>query len=734
MAVGVLPGQVTTRSSKVALGSFSDPISLSWEGSPTPLNDSCSCRPFFWEVVRLCDLYSIAHVILLPSSLRSSYGPAPTRNGVSGSNGVDGVNGVNGANGANGTNGTNGINGNIGHRSASETPTRLIDALGNVGLGPANWAAAGVSVFTAILPTVDGYASRSDFLRLRLQDCPFAISKIHESVNSLKKYTAFKSNSVVNSEEGLASLIDQAAGIVQWADLDASVSILDLQRHLLGLTHELRDRLNNAPWLISQPIARKRVALIRGRPNITAGGPVYRAAKALGLDLVIVDEEGHWLQADTEENRMHREAFLVTDMTEDDEVVDRIINSIASYPLPIHGVFTLSDNFFVAVAKVAEALGLPASPVSAFETSVDKYRSRLLQDSPGHTARVSSVEELEALFSTTTNNQQPAFTPTYPMIVKPTKGWSSECVSKVSSGEDLAAAVRKATSRHGSAAVIEPFFEGPEIDVNFVLLDGQILFCEIADEPPCRADSRDATVDDTFSPEALTLPSALPADEQEIARSTLRDILVRLGFRTGIFHVEARMVNSRCEYRDVGDGVIDLVRKETAPPPEKPTCRLLEINARPPGYRVTVPSRHTYGVDFFAVHMLAAVGDADRLRLAARPFDHGAGERTHGAQYWSRLIYVPAPKEGIVRWTSGLAPCEELKRRRPDLAGSIVLGVDYCRPGEAISLFTDGARTYVAHLLVRSTVSRRDAIEVGNEVLRSFIINVEEPSVSATKV
>lgn len=651
---------------------------------------------------------------------------------------MNGANGVNGVNGVKGANGINGINGATRHRPTPESPTHLVDALANAGLGPASWAAAGVSVFTVILPTTDGYVSRSDFLRLRLQDCPFAISKIYESVNSLSKYTAFRP-STVNSEEGLASLVGQAAGIVQWADLDASVSILDLQRHLLGLTHELRDRLNNAPWLTPQPIARKRVALIRGRPNITAGGSVYRAAKALGLDLVIVDEEGHWLQADTEENKVHREAFLVTDMTENDGVVDRIINSITSYPLPIHGIFTLSDNFFVAVAKVAQALGLPASPVSAFETSVDKYRSRLLQDSPGHTARVSSVQELKALLTATAKDQQLAFTPAYPMIVKPTKGWSSECVSKVSTGEDLAAAVHKATSRHGSAAVIEPFFEGPEIDVNFVLLDGRILFCEIADEPPCRADSRDATVDDTFSPEALTLPSALPAEEQEIARSTLRDILVRLGFRTGVFHVEARMVNSACEYRDLGGGsgggggVIDLVRKETAPP-EKPACRLLEINARPPGYRVTVPSRHTYGVDFFAAHMLAAVGDADRLRLAARPFDHGhgAGERTHGAQYWSRLVYVPAPKEGLVRWTSGLAPCEELKRRRPDLADRIVLGVDYCRPGEPVSLFTDGARTYVAHLLVRSTVSRRDAIEIGNEVLRSFEIDVEEQGVSGT--
>ncbi|KAK4040268.1 hypothetical protein C8A01DRAFT_15813 [Parachaetomium inaequale] len=625
-------------------------------------------------------------------------------------------------------NSTNGVNGTNGHRSHPQPSSRFIDTLTNLGLGPSNSAHAGVSVFTAILPSTDGYVARSDFLQLRLQDFPFAISKMVECVGPLKKYTACRlSPASVNSEDGLASLIEQAAGVIQWGGLAASVSILGLQQYLLGLTHELRDRLNNAPWLAPHPIARKRVALIRGRPNLTAGGPVYRAARALGLDLVIVDDEGHWLQPDTDDNRLHREAFLAVDMTEDSGVADRITAAIARYPLPIHGVFTLSDNFFVTAARVAAALGLPTNPVSAFETSVDKYRSRLLQDAPGHTARVSSVDELNALLcsSPAGNGGHTPFTPVYPLIVKPTKGWSSECVSKVSSPSDLALAVEKATSRHGSAAVIEPFFDGPEIDVNFVLLDGEILFWEIADEPPCQADKRDASVLDTFSPEALTLPSALPEAEQQVARETLRELLVRVGFRTGVFHVEARVVNSGCEYRDVGGGVVDFVRKKEDDG-EKAACKLIEINARPPGYRVSVPSRHTYGVDFFAAHMLAAVGDHDRLRLAARPFEHACEGRTSGAQYWSRLVYVPAPKEGVVRWSSGLSPCEQLKRRRPDLREKIVVAVDYCVPGERVGLYTDGARTYVAHLLVCSRVSRRDAIEAGEEVLRSFTIEVEE--------
>lgn len=558
-------------------------------------------------------------------------------------------------------------NGRNNQRECQNPSSHLIHALHEAGCTSIKFATTSISIFTCILPSTSGYVSRSDFLRLRLQVFPSPIAHIHDRLQPLQRYNAI----VVDTEASILPLVKHAAGIVQWADIDNSISIADLQVRLLDLTRELKCRLDHAPWLSAQPIPRKRIALVRGRPNIIAGGPVYRAAEALGLDLVIISEEGHWLQPETDENTKHREAFISTDMTEDEDVVKRLVAAVKSYPFPIDGIFTLSDNFFVAVARAAESLGLPTSPVSAYETSVDKYRSRILQDEPGKTARVTNLAELDALL------QKPdQFSAAFPMIVKPTKGWSSEGVCKVSKGEDLAVAVEKATARHGSAAVIEPFFEGPEIDVNFVLLDGEILFCEIADEPPCQADASDASVHATFSPEALTLPSALPAHEQETAKTTLRDVLVNLGFRTGVFHVEARMVNSSCEYRDIGDGIIDLLPKATLPL-GKPACRLVEINARPPGFRVTLPSKQTYGVDYFAAHLLAAVGDGSRLQMIARPFHHAVPGCPAGSQYWSPLVYLPMPDEGTVHWLEGLSPCELLKRRRPDIAEHIVMAMDY---------------------------------------------------------
>ncbi|KAK3388393.1 hypothetical protein B0T20DRAFT_448634 [Sordaria brevicollis] len=671
-----------------------------------------SHRPFFCESVDLGDHFAAVHVVILPLSPQASVTVGGIQNGAS-------------------------QNPVIGHVQGDDgrpiTPTQLDKFLLNLisaGVEVPRLSDYNISIFTLLFPKSMGYAVRSNLLEHRLQDCPIGIARIDDRLiaRELKSIWWTRHLTTDGPSANLPLLAEHAAGIVQWRDVPSTIPFVELHQHLGNITNELHTRLHNVPGLLPEPpIMEKTVALIRGRPNLMTGGPVYAAAKALGLQLVIVDEPGHWLEANTLENLKLREAFLPTDMTEDDGLVDRILLSFKRYGEPIDGVFTLSDNFFVTVAQVADKLGLPCGPVAAYETAVDKYQSRMLQDSPGQTARVSSLDELHALLAVPAHGHQPLFTPTFPMIVKPTKGWSSECVSKVTNIGDLTTAVQKATSRHGSAAVIEPFYDGPEIDVNFVLLDGEILFFEIADEPPCDGDALDASVDDTFSPVALTMPSALPADEQDIVRDTLHQILINMGFHTGIYHLEARVINSKYEYRPIAPGVVDLVPRYPQDLPfARPECKLIEINARPPGYRVSVPSRHTYGVDYFAVRMLAALGDKERLRAISIPFSHHAVDRTPSAQYWSRLVYIPVPEDGILRFNDPrISPSEELKLRHPDLAKHIVLAVDYYRDGDEVNVFTDGARTYLGHILVKSTNSRKEAIEVGNQVLKAYKVNIE---------
>jgi hypothetical protein len=62
-------------------------------------------------------------------------------------------------------------------------------------------------------------------------------------------------------------------------------------------------------------------------------------------------------------------------------------------------------------------------------------------------------------------------------------------------------------------------------------------------------------------------------------------------------------------------------------------------------------------------------------------------------------------------------PYKKLKRQRPNLKVRIVVTIDYYVPRDRVELYIDGARTYVAYLLVYSCVSRRDTIEVEDKVL-----------------
>jgi biotin carboxylase len=67
----------------------------------------------------------------------------------------------------------------------------------------------------------------------------------------------------------------------------------------------------------------------------------------------------------------------------------------------------------------------------------------------------------------------------YPFIVKPCKGFLSEGVFKIHSPEELASAIGSVNlDRHGAEFVLEAYCDGPEVDINFVLSEGELLFCK----------------------------------------------------------------------------------------------------------------------------------------------------------------------------------------------------------------------------------------------------------------
>ncbi|RDA95808.1 hypothetical protein CP533_5219 [Ophiocordyceps camponoti-saundersi (nom. inval.)] len=700
------------------------------------------------------------------------------------------------------------------------------------------------AVFSLIFPVHGGFVSKADFVQARLEGC----AGVRSVVDYFEPTAWYEALDQPISTMSLVELSDRPISIVRWAiPFSETYKVAKL----------LRPRLN-FHWLCPDPVLRKRLVLVGGRRHLIHARAILNAARVLGVDLVVIDQQDHWLQPDTVENRKHREAFIALDMTDDEQLSERITDALLTHPQPVDGIVTHNDNYFVAVARVATVLNLPTSPVSALETTTDKYKSRMLQDEPGKTALVSSLNELYSLMG------QPSFNPVFPLIVKPTKGWASQCVSKVTTLKDLPLAVHKAVGRHGSPAVIEPFFKGPEIDVNLVLLDGEVLFSEVTDEPPCEAEAQGASINATFTSETMTIPSALPLEEVELAKNTMRNLLLKIGCHTGVFHAEARIVNSTVEYgrvysyRDLDNGIdsyssdddasgesivpddfdrdyqspnrpdngvvqpsvkepeifdssdsdfvhvpdlvvpdlvhehnvvvhspvlkpdavvhdsvhkpdviandiidehnnavqkpvnkpevvhdpvniadsltvckrvglklVDVIPKPSYRMPQaRAECRMLEINARPPGFSVSVPIRFVHGIDYFAIHMLASLGEHDRLRRAATPFDFSRSLPVYDAptaQCWSQLVCISAPAAGIVHSDS---PCEDLKRLQPDLAGHITFVNEYFRKGDRIELYKDGVRVRVADIVVIHPRSRREVVELGERVRQGYRMDI----------
>lgn len=449
--------------------------------------------------------------------------------------------------------------------------------------------------------------------------------------------------------------------------------------------------------------------MVRGRPNYRVGYPVYSAAKALGVALVIIDEDCHWLQAATPQNEQLREAFLTTDMTEDHELPNRIATAVKNYPARIDGIFTLSDNYLVAVAQAAELLGLPTSPSSAYKIAYDKGLSRPLSAAPHEYANVTSEEALLMLLASE------SFRPQYPLIVKPrTGGWNSLYVRKVHTQEELLLSVRDICPKYSDGVVIEPYYDGPEVDVNMVISDGRVAFQEIVDEPPSRGDlTNESTAD--FLENGMRAPSILPDQEQQSIFDSISKTLLRVGFTDGIFHVEARISRSSMELRNEG-GSIDLV--STSPTPsENVQTHLIEINARPPGLRAQILTHLTYGIDYFAVKILSAVNDKERMEASCHPFS--VPSFPQGAQSWSQLIHLPVLSTGTATGVTGI---ERFLRQLPGVA-PYVLEYQCCfEAGEALP---DPAEhvDFFGHCIASSTKSRQHVVEVADELLKEYYKN-----------
>ncbi|KAJ8123312.1 hypothetical protein O1611_g9622 [Lasiodiplodia mahajangana] len=188
-----------------------------------------------------------------------------------------------------------------------------------------------------ILAPRGGYLCRSDVLNFRMQHSAFV-----EAVVELSAWDEQLHAVPTHNPHKLLPLLLSSPGAVV-----GKRSELSVYETLQQLQKEMEMRLSFDWVLPTKPLAR-RVAIVGGRAQGDKESGQYssqcyfEAAQALGMSIIVFEDEGHWLQSD--EYAHLREEFVPLDMSNLVELPQRMADVIrnrakltASPPSPISG-------------------------------------------------------------------------------------------------------------------------------------------------------------------------------------------------------------------------------------------------------------------------------------------------------------------------------------------------------------------------------------------------------------
>jgi hypothetical protein len=559
------------------------------------------------------------------------------------------------------------------------------------------------SVARLVVPQSRGYIVRSDIISLRLLDFP-----IVRSVISFSKPHQFFSGKPINTEnlQQLPNIFAASAGGMLLKHID-STGINALDPLLTSLDLELRNRLS-FPWISMQVPKRQTLAIVdgglRGPDHGGTGDSIYTAAKALGIDIVVLDDPEHWVNGPRYSHWCKALVPLKLQPQADAGFVSRILEAVRSYEGQVDGLLTFHDHYKIPVAEAALQLSLPTYSPLAYEIAADKFKTSL---SEGHyTYQACSIEQASRIVQE--HNLE------FPLIIKPRSGFLSDGVFRAENLLQLETGVRAIDAdRHGREFVIEKYCEGPEVDANLVLCDGELIFFEASDNFPGSADLNGQGKAKTITELANVLPSNLPETELAILRDSLHQSLLRMGFQDGFYHLEARVENSSMEYVRKNN-VLDLAERSISAKGAPSSC-LIEVIPRPQGIQASEAVKYTYGIDYFGLALLFALNDKHRVKQLSHPY-------AQGPQYWCEMVFIPVEKGGL--YDSGNA-CTELFDRRPDLAAYVSGCFCFLNKGDRVpDPIETGVNSWVAYFNVYSRENRTHLLEIAECIRREVTFSI----------
>lgn len=473
-----------------------------------------------------------------------------------------------------------------------------------------------------------------------------------------------------------------------------------IRRLLPTATHEMLAKLPRhlaeASGLEGQTLRRR---LVAGSTVVffTAGYAgkrfVFERAAQLGVRSVVIEHPDSWAKGMVKEGLISK--FLPVDMSQSaDQVLQQSLELIKGLGQDgvtgeADGVITLVELSVPLVARLCERLGLPGPPPAAVDAARDKHATRGVLKKAGLPTPKNYLIRSEAELG------DAALHVGFPAVLKPVSGAASLGVAKVTSQNELMEVYRKVIGELKSLVVIsgalvqndgsgqgvqadqvvnlqvllEQYLDGPEVDVDLVVSDGEWRYAAITDNGP--------TVEPWFNETWGVCPSLLPLEKQRELKDLSVACVKALGFSSGVFHVE-------CKYTSKGP-------------------QLVEVNARMGGGPVHEHNLRTWGVDLVEETIFIGLG------IPARPYTPKVPLEPVG------YYLVPATKSGVVEEVPDIAALA----RRPE----VVWAKSLVKKGDKVTGPAEGMPTWLMDIMVKGP-GAQEAVDAVFRLEEEFRVKV----------
>ncbi|WP_415949664.1 ATP-grasp domain-containing protein [Streptomyces sp. KLOTTS4A1] len=325
--------------------------------------------------------------------------------------------------------------------------------------------------------------------------------------------------------------------------------------------------------------------------------------------------------------------------------------TLAAFALRAHevlhfdGVITSCDYYLPAAARIAGRLGLPGPTPEAVDSACRKDATRRAL------AEAGLPGPRFAVCADRSEAARAARGIGYPLVLKPVDLCAGMFVRRVDDESALAHAFRAVDAfpvnargqRRAAAVLLEELLEGPEVSVETVSYNGTAHVVGVTDKSVAGAPA--------FVETGHMHPAELSPADSEAAAETALSALKALGLDAVVAHTEIKL---------------------TADGP-----RVIEVNPRPAGNRITELVRHVTGIDLAAACIDVALGRTPDLT------------RRDTGLHSAAIGFLMSDREGVLEAVDGV---EKLR----EAAG--LLELQLAEPGRAAKA-ADSNNDYLGHVM-----------------------------------